>query len=141
MEELPKTRAEARSLGLPRYFTGLPCKWGHVVWRYVAGGCSTCSIERSSASQMLNVEDRNARRRARYAEDLAVSRAVHAAYRAANREAIRAKGARYVKRATGAYVKRAITRDTPVSRDSIPDSLVQVKRLHILIKRQLKEST
>ena len=38
------TRAAARAAGLPRYFTGKPCKHGHVVERYVAepGSCVEC---------------------------------------------------------------------------------------------------
>jgi len=37
------TRAEARSAGLPRYFTGKPCKRGHISERRTAGGnCLTC---------------------------------------------------------------------------------------------------
>jgi hypothetical protein len=37
-------RAEAKALGLKRYFTGEPCKRGHVVERFVSGAkCSECS--------------------------------------------------------------------------------------------------
>lgn len=39
---LPRTRAEALALGLPRYFTGKPCKHGHVAERLAAGACSEC---------------------------------------------------------------------------------------------------
>ena len=40
---LPRTRAEARALGLPRYFTGKPCKRGHVAERYVSvSQCVEC---------------------------------------------------------------------------------------------------
>lgn len=39
---LPRTRAEALALGLPRYFTGKPCKHGHVADRRVTVGCSEC---------------------------------------------------------------------------------------------------
>lgn len=42
------TRKEAKNLGLKRYFTGKPCKHGHVDERYVnAGNCCRCSIERT----------------------------------------------------------------------------------------------
>lgn len=43
---LPKTRDEARTLGSDRFFTGAPCKYGHVVPRYVSTtNCVTCQVE------------------------------------------------------------------------------------------------
>jgi len=42
------SRAEALELGLKRYYTGKPCKHGHVAERYVSGkakgkgGCVEC---------------------------------------------------------------------------------------------------
>lgn len=44
---LPKTGKEARQLGLPRYFTGLLCKRGHLSERYSTGGhCVDCDNKR-----------------------------------------------------------------------------------------------
>ena len=40
--QLPKTRKEALALGLPRYFTGKPCKHGHIAERKTKGGCIEC---------------------------------------------------------------------------------------------------
>ena len=37
------TCQEARSLGLKRYFTGKPCKHGHICERHVTGGCMECA--------------------------------------------------------------------------------------------------
>jgi hypothetical protein len=38
------TRAEAKTRGLKRYFTGKPCKRGHVVERRVSSsGCPECT--------------------------------------------------------------------------------------------------
>lgn len=37
---LPKTKAEARALGVPRFFTGKPCNRNHVAERRTA--CGTC---------------------------------------------------------------------------------------------------
>jgi hypothetical protein len=43
-QELPKTRAEAKVIGSKRYFTGNPCKHGHVVERYASdGACAECA--------------------------------------------------------------------------------------------------
>jgi hypothetical protein len=41
-KNLPKTRREAIALGLTRYFTGKPCKNGHVSERATSGGCILC---------------------------------------------------------------------------------------------------
>jgi hypothetical protein len=40
------TRKEARARGLKRYYTGEPCKWGHVSERYVRNHwCTECHHE------------------------------------------------------------------------------------------------
>jgi hypothetical protein len=43
--DLPKTRAEAKAAGAPLYFTGLPCKHGHVAPRKTKGACVECLKE------------------------------------------------------------------------------------------------
>lgn len=39
---LPKTRAEAKATGAKYYFTGEPCKYGHVAPRKTKGSCVDC---------------------------------------------------------------------------------------------------
>ena len=39
---LPKTRAEAKAIGASHYFTGEPCKHGHVAPRKTKGACVEC---------------------------------------------------------------------------------------------------
>jgi 5-methylcytosine-specific restriction endonuclease McrA len=39
---LPKTRAEAKATGATHYFTGEPCKHGHVAPRKTKGACVEC---------------------------------------------------------------------------------------------------
>ena len=39
---LPKTRAEAKALGATHYFTGEPCKHGHIAPRKTKGACVEC---------------------------------------------------------------------------------------------------
>lgn len=39
---LPKTRAEAKASGAKYYFTGEPCKHGHIAPRKTKGACLTC---------------------------------------------------------------------------------------------------
>lgn len=41
-DDLPKSRKEAKKLGVRKYFTGKPCPRGHNVPRYINGGCVTC---------------------------------------------------------------------------------------------------
>jgi len=42
IDNLPKTRAEAQALGVTHYFTGLPCKHGHIAPRKTKGACTEC---------------------------------------------------------------------------------------------------
>lgn len=42
MENLPKTRKEAKDAGLKHYFTGKPCVHGHISPRHISGKCTTC---------------------------------------------------------------------------------------------------
>jgi hypothetical protein len=46
-EEIRATSySEAHQLGVSKYFTGKPCKYGHISERYAYGGCVTCLLER-----------------------------------------------------------------------------------------------
>lgn len=40
--DLPKTRAEAKAIGAAHYFTGTPCKHGHIAPRKTKGACIEC---------------------------------------------------------------------------------------------------
>lgn len=42
MSALPKTRTDAFAAGADRYFTGVPCRHGHIAERYVSGSCVGC---------------------------------------------------------------------------------------------------
>lgn len=50
MASLPTTRAEAQALGAPQYFTGLPCKRGHIAPRETKGNCTECRREDTLAA-------------------------------------------------------------------------------------------
>ena len=41
-EDYPKTRAEAKASGATHYFTGEPCKHGHIALRKTKGVCVEC---------------------------------------------------------------------------------------------------
>lgn len=42
IKSLPKTRAEAKEIGASHYFTGQPCKHGHIAPRKTKGSCVEC---------------------------------------------------------------------------------------------------
>lgn len=48
-QDLPRTRAEAKASGAKKYFTGQPCKNGHVAPRYTKGVCVECAAEEQRA--------------------------------------------------------------------------------------------
>jgi hypothetical protein len=92
--------ARAKTLGLRRYCTGLPCKYGHYADRYVIGHhCVTCSaiedIARSRAYRALHKNKIVARQRAWEARNREHVRTKKAAWREANREEIRAYSRRW----------------------------------------------
>lgn len=43
MTEYPKSRKEAQAIGAKFYFTGEPCKHGHIALRKTKGTCVTCA--------------------------------------------------------------------------------------------------
>lgn len=70
-EQLPKTCAEARALGLNRYFTGKPCKNGHVSPRKVSHNeCLVCSKNAIRNWRRAHADRVNEQNRARYYADL-----------------------------------------------------------------------
>jgi hypothetical protein len=51
------SRDEAKALGLKRYFTGEPCKHGHIAERYVSSGdCLECGRARNVKWRAANLE-------------------------------------------------------------------------------------
>ena len=49
---LPKTRAEAKTAGASHYFTGEPCKHGHIAPRKTKGACIEClKVEWQAAAE------------------------------------------------------------------------------------------
>ena len=45
------SRKDAKALGLKRYYTGKPCKYGHVAERYIKEGCVECHKISQSKSE------------------------------------------------------------------------------------------
>ena len=52
------SRQEAIKLGLNWFFTGVPCKHGHISKRQVRGGCMECSVIRGAKHYEENKESR-----------------------------------------------------------------------------------
>lgn len=64
------SRAEAKARGLKTFFTGKPCRYGHIAERYVSSpSCVECVKERANARFAADPEGWNAARRAAYAAD------------------------------------------------------------------------
>lgn len=79
------TRSEAKAQGLTRYFTGKPCKHGHVEERIVSSGaCMACHKARRLDWEKRNAERINASSRARHAENPYRRRAAQERYTTKN---------------------------------------------------------
>lgn len=88
----PITRDEARSLGQTWFYTGLPCRKGHVAKRWTRNNaCAECQIERTRAWIQRNRERRQKQLRA-WRES---NQDYPAAWRDANRERLRELGRAY----------------------------------------------
>ena len=62
--DMPKTRAEAKALGAGYYFTGEPCKHGHIAPRKTKGACVNClkvEWEKGNQSRAQYFQDYNRR--------------------------------------------------------------------------------
>lgn len=105
--------AEAKALGLKRYFTGKSCKRaGHVAERYVGAGCVECAAAgnakryaanpklmnmRSREYQRAHSEKIRAQKAAAYTENRETVLVDRAAYYAENRETVRTRVLAYRK--------------------------------------------
>jgi hypothetical protein len=69
------SRKDAQAQGLPKYFTGLVCRRGHIAERYIAGACCQCVSDRKRELYEQNKE-----------KILAYMKVQGAVYRAANPE-------------------------------------------------------
>lgn len=73
---LPKTRKEAQALGATHYFTGEPCKHGHIAPRKTKGACIEClkvewqksNVTRAGYFQQYNKSEAGKESKQRYYE-------------------------------------------------------------------------
>lgn len=95
------SKSEAISLGLKKYFTGIPCKNGHVSERYLSGSCKSCveshlNKVRSENPDIHRIYSRkrrekfkdeiNSKNRERYENDTERYKAYQKKYRDANKD-------------------------------------------------------
>lgn len=83
------TKAEARRIGAKWYFTGIPCKHGHVTRRYASGKCEGCR-------KMRQGSDRQRVRQAEwYERNGDMHRSNVSAYKKQNRAKVNEANSRY----------------------------------------------
>lgn len=82
--DYPKTRKEAQILGVPHYFTGKPCKHGHVALRLLKGTCVEC--------RKMEWAESNERRK-EYFKTSPTVKAIKRRYYERNKEAVKARAA------------------------------------------------
>jgi 5-methylcytosine-specific restriction endonuclease McrA len=83
--QYPTNRADAKSVGAKYYFTGLPCKHGHIALRKTKGTCVECA-----KAETLKYADKRAEYFKRYNESEVVKHKKHEWYHA-NRDAVIAR--------------------------------------------------
>ena len=90
------TRSEAKAKGLTRYFTGKPCKRGHLSERRVSSLCCLeCDADRSRRYYKENREDILTKKRVYRSENYEKERKREAEYSKRNRDARRAYSRMY----------------------------------------------
>ena len=104
-EGLPQTRAEAKARGVLRYFTGKPCKHGHVDNRLTSSGsCHGCDLLKSRGQnrkeynikwQSENAEKLREARRMRYEEHKQIILNANRKYREKNKDAVKLTFSKY----------------------------------------------
>ena len=105
------SKKEAKDRGLKKYYTGNPCKYGHVAERYISGGCYACSTiknhseytrqyyrdhkeeysARGKDHYIANTEDYRIRSAKNYQNDIESVKIRHRKYRIDNRELLNEK--------------------------------------------------
>jgi 5-methylcytosine-specific restriction endonuclease McrA len=120
-EEIPQsrpivTRAEAKAQGLNRYFTGKPCKHGHVAERVAVNAyCVPCRDAALREFCEVNNDRRNEDRRKRHAANPQIKREQKRKHRLANIEKYRRRQKEVSVRFRDEYLQRVLQwqRDNP----------------------------
>ena len=123
------SRQEAMERGLSRYFTGKPCKHGHVSLRIASNRrCEECYRAHEKSSS------RRGNRKARYAANKELSNKQSREYRENNREAVRKRDREYKKENAAYYAELAANRKSSKLNATpdwlTPEHLEQIKSLY-----------
>ena len=89
-------RQAAELAGAKRYFTGKPCKHGHISERYISGACVECSVLKNKEQAAANPEALKAYKKAYYRVNSDIAKARTKAWAAANPERAKARSEAWV---------------------------------------------
>ncbi len=103
--------------------------------------CKICRKSDKAIYQVVSKEKIKIRKAKWRDENTEKANAIMRAWYAANQEKVKARNARYAKELTDSYIKNEIKKQTGVPNERITKDLIETKRLHILIKRKLKDLT
>lgn len=116
-------KADARAAGLTRYFTGKPCRRGHLAERVLSGNCVECARiamakhypanrqkinERDRQRYLASPDEYKARARRYYQENTEKARAANLAWKIRNQERFRALQRAYSRKHSTRKVARAV---------------------------------
>lgn len=132
------SRAEAKALGLNRYFTAVPCKHGHVAERLVnLGRCTECSRDRNLEWASNNRDKKKKMRKKRYEKHREEEKAKALAYIRNNPEKTKESVAIAKRDIKPWYVANQI--GIPVR--NLTEEIYALKRQQIEIRRLTKQLT
>jgi hypothetical protein len=125
----------AVSIGVSRYYTGKPCRWGHVTFRWVRGGCAECfrAYRAKSAHRVREYQ------KAYLAKNVDRVRDRERAYQANNADRIRERRKAYRDKNLGTH-RLARGGSVKTLRKHVPPEQLQVLNEVLLLNRQIKET-
>lgn len=149
------TRDEALEQGLKRYYTGVPCKHGHVCERnardYMCLECSKLQTKKHREKNPQKTRDSQkkyreqnrlrvlANKKRYYEQNKKNLIQKRRQYALDNPEKEKAWHRKAITDLTDGYIRSKICQRSCLSSSDIPPLLVEAKRAHIKLTRQLKE--
>ncbi len=117
----PISREEATASGLARFFTGKPCRNGHIAERLVSNyDCLICLAERSRRRRAEHPREKQAINRRYYAKNAAAVQAINAKWRSDNAERMCGIRREHYRENRPAYLARARAREAHIERATPP---------------------
>ncbi len=131
------TRAEASALGLKRYFTGRPCKHGHVSQRYLSGACAECDRIRE---KHFSPEKRRAANLASYYRNREARIVKHKLWRSKNLDVVREKGREYQAKYRAMFPEKVANQQASYRSTRRDEASVRSAEWRLMNKERAKES-